>query len=176
MKTRTLTQTFILALAMMVTLTIGSSMAFGQDKDDKRSSDSRTEEQGNDTVGVWQGSVTPRDCQTGAPLGDPIKNLITIMQGGTLSEDNADPIDGPYHTSAHGIWERTSGRTYTAVFLRFVFDPDRTFLGTERVRINIRLSRDLNSFTGNGPFEVLDPNDNVVFTGCASVTSTRLKF
>lgn len=37
MNTRILTQTFVIALAMMITLTIGSSMAFGQNKADKQS-------------------------------------------------------------------------------------------------------------------------------------------
>lgn len=173
---KTKTQKFIIALAMTLALTTGSSMAFGQDKDDKQSAASPAEEQGNTVEGTWQGLVTPRDCQTGASLGDPFKNLLTFMKGGTMLEDNADPIDGPYHTSAHGIWKHTSGRNYSFVFLRYFFDPNRTFLGTERIRVNVRLNRDFNSLTANGPFEVLDPNDNVVFTGCASITATRLTF
>ncbi len=187
MKTRTLTQTFALALAMMFTLTIGSSVAFGQDKDDKQSADSLTVEQsktvdneghGNTLVGVWQ-SVSPTvDCQTGEPNSPPIRVLFNFMQGGTMSESDTNSIDGPYRAPSEGIWKRTSGRNYTAVYLYYAFDPDRTFTYTIRLRENIKLSRDRNSFTGIGTFEVLDArnNDNVVFSGCFTDKATRLQF
>ncbi len=47
-----------------------------------------------------------------------------------MSEENTDPIDGLYRTSSAGIWKRTSGRNYTAVFLHYAFAPDRTFTFT----------------------------------------------
>jgi Tol biopolymer transport system component len=47
MNTRILKQIFVIALAMMVTLTIVSSRVFGQDKADKQSADLLKEEQGN---------------------------------------------------------------------------------------------------------------------------------
>ena len=123
MNTRILTQTFVIALAMMFTLTIGSSSVFGQ----------RTEEQGLDNAlaGVWE-SVAPGtvDCQTGLP--DPnapiIRALYTFNQGGTMSEENTDPIEGPYRTTGHGIWKPTSGRNYTAVYMHYSFDPDKILL------------------------------------------------
>jgi len=81
--------------------------------------------------GVWQSVVTSFDCQTGVPdPAPPIKVMYTFMQGGTMSEENTDPIDGLYRTSSAGIWKRTSGRNYTAVFLHYAFAPDRTFTFT----------------------------------------------
>ncbi len=189
MNTRILTQTFVLALAMMVTLTIGSSVAFGQDKDDKQSGardDARTEARDNALVGVWE-SVSPGtvDCQTGVP--DPnapiIRALYNFMQGGTMTEENTDPIEGPYRNTAHGIWKRTSGRNYTAVFLHYGYLPDRTHLVIVKVRSHITLKRDSNSFTQNGTFEVLDANGNPLLDpngnairGCFRDTATRLRF
>ena len=189
MKTRILTQTFVLALAMMVTLTIGSSVVFGQDNADKQSigsrTDSRAEARDNALVGVWESEAPATiDCQTGMPIPGPtIRALYTFNQGGTMSEENTDPIEGPYRTSGPGIWKRTSGRSYTAVYTHYGFLPDRTHIAIVKVRSNIKLSRGSDSFTQNGTFEVLDRDGNPLLDengnpigGCFSTTSNRLKF
>lgn len=185
MTTRNLKQTLVIALAMVVILTIGSSMVNGQDKADKQSTDSLrdvppgtppdNDGQGNTLEGTWQSVVTPRDCQTGMPAPFSFKTLETYMQGGTMSEDN-NFMDGPFRTSAHGIWQRTIGRQYRVAFLLFHFTPNGTFIGTVKVRINRTLSRDFNSSSGDSINEVYDPNGNLVFMGCASETSTRFTF
>ena len=192
MKTRTLTQTFILALAMMFTLTIGSSVAFAQDKDDKQSADSRPEEQSkivdnerrdNALVGVWE-TVTPalNDCETGLPAPDSpiIRVLQRFNQDGTMAEENTDPIEGPYRTTANGIWERIHGRQYRTFYMHYGFAPDKTHIATVKIRSIITLSRDLKKFTEKGTVEVLDPqnNDAVLFTGCfnSGERATRLTF
>ncbi len=189
MKTSTSIQTFVLALAMVFTLTIGSSVAFGQDRTDKQSADSLTvkqsktvdsEEQGNALVGVWEEVDVPaeNDCITGSPVpGTPIiRALYSFNQGGTMYvEDNA-PFDGPYRSTGAGLWKRTSGRNYTYLNLHYSFDPDKTFLFTIKQRANLTLSRDGNSFTENGTFEGIAPNGNVLFAGCYVATATRLTF
>ncbi len=174
-------QTFIIALAMMITLAIVPTMAFGQ----TRILNPPQDEQGNDLVGVWE-SVAPLgvDCQTREPFGPNIRQLYNIAQGGTMSEENTDEInDGPYRTTGHGIWKRASQRNYTAVYTHYSFLPDKTFVAIVKARTNIKLSRDSNSFTENGTFEVLDrdgkplldDNGNPI-KGCFSTTSNRLKF
>ena len=64
-------------------------------------------------VGVWE-SVSPAqvDCETHQPLPDApiIRAVYTIQHGGTMSEENTDPIEGPYRSSGVGIWRRI-GRT-----------------------------------------------------------------
>ncbi len=173
---KTKTQTFITALAIMITLTIGSSIAFGQNKADKQSADSLTKNQGNDLVGVWQ-SVSPTvDCQTGVPNGPPIKVLYNFMQGGTMSLSDTNEIDGPYRSPLEGIWRRIAGRNYAYVGLYYAFNPDRTFAVSIKIRENMTLSHDFNSFTGYGTFEVFDPNDNLLASGCFTDAGTRLKF
>jgi len=189
MKIRTLTQTFALALAMMFTLTIGSSVALGQDKDDKQSADSLTVEQsktvdneghGNTLVGVWEEVDVPAetDCVTGLPLpGTPIiRALYSFNQGGTMYVEDTAPFDGPYRSTGAGIWKRTSGRNYTYVNVHYAFDPDKTFTFTIKQRASLTLSRDGNSFTENGTFEVIAPNGNVVHAGCYAATAHRLTF
>ena len=192
MKTRILTQTFVLALAMMFTLTTGSSLAFGQDKDDNQSAESFTAEQSktvnnegrrNTLVGVWE-TVAPalNDCETGEPAPDSpiIRVLQKFNRDGTMAEENTDPIEGPYRTTAHGIWERTHGRQYRAFYMHYGFAPDKTHVATVKIRSIITLSGDAKTFNEKGEVEVLDPqnNDAVLFTGCfnSGERATRLTF
>ncbi|CAN5402054.1 hypothetical protein BH20ACI2_BH20ACI2_28360 [soil metagenome] len=175
MNAKNTTKTFVIALAMMITLAIVPTLAFGQTRILNQFQDN----QGNDLVGVWQVSASATvDCQTGLP--DPeapqIRVLYSFNQGGTMSEEEAQPFDGPYRASALGIWKRTSGRNYSAVYTNFVFEPDKTFLFTVKQRTNITLTFDGNSFTQRGTFELRDPNDNLVFSGCFAETATRLIF
>jgi hypothetical protein len=192
MKTRTLTRTFVLALAMTATLATGASAAFGQDKDDTQSADSLTVEQsktvgnkgqGNTLVGVWETAAPAlNDCETGLPAPDSpiIRVLQKFNRDGTMAEENTDPIEGPYRTTAHGIWERTHGRQYRAFYMHYGFAPDKTHIATMKIRSIITLSRDANTFNEKGEVEVIDPqnNDAVLFTGCFNngERATRLRF
>jgi hypothetical protein len=164
MNTRLLKQTAVLALAMMVTLSIGSSVLFGQDKPE-----------GNTLTGTWQSVVTPRDCQTGTPAPFSFKALTTFNQGGTMSEDALD-VTSPYRTGGHGIWQRTSGHQYTVAWMFYTFAPNGAFSGSVKVRVNKTLGPDFNSLTGDGAVQVYDLNGNLVFTGCSDETATRFAF
>jgi hypothetical protein len=90
-------------------------------------------------------------------------------------EDNA-PFDGPYRSTGAGIWKRTSGRHYTYLNVHYAFNPDKTFTFTIKQRANLTLSRDGNSFTENGTFEVIEPSGTVVYAGCYAATAHRLTF
>ena len=90
-------------------------------------------------------------------------------------EDNA-PFDGPYRSTGAGIWKRTSGRRYTYLNLHYAFNPDKTFTFAIKQRSNLTLSRDGNSFTENGTFEVIEPSGIVVYAGCFAATAHRLRF
>jgi hypothetical protein len=164
MNTRLLKQTAVLALAMMVTLSIGSSVLFGQDKPE-----------GNTLTGTWQSVVTPRDCQTGTPAPFSFKALTTFNQGGTMSEDALD-VTSPYRTGGHGIWQRTSGHQYTVAWMFYTFAPNGAFSGSVKVTVNKTLGPDFNSLTGDGAVQVYDLNGNLVFTGCSDETATRFAF
>jgi hypothetical protein len=67
--------------------------------------------------GVWAMTITLRDCATGAPLGPPVRTLLTFHAGGTLSESPGTTQFAPGQRSpGHGTWSR-AGRH--AVALRF---------------------------------------------------------
>ncbi|MFN2454346.1 MAG: hypothetical protein ABR577_09010 [Pyrinomonadaceae bacterium] len=173
---KTKAQTLVIALAMLATLTIGSSMASGQNKEDKQAIASSQDEQGNDLVGVWE-EVAPAtiDCVTRQPNGPVINVLYTFNQGGTMYVEDTLPVDRN-RTTGGGIWKRTSGRNYVYVNSHYAFDPNGTFLFTIKQRSNVRLSRDGNSFTENGTFEAVAPNGDVLFSGCFAATAHRMTF
>ena len=184
MKTKTkntTAQTFVIALAVMLALSIGSTIVFGQNKTIRKASNSAKEDLGNSLVGVWE-SVGPAttNCETGAfdPDSPIIRVLYKFNQGGTMTEENTDPIEGPYRTTGHGIWRRVFGRNYEAVYVHYGFLPDKTHAYTIRVKTNITLESDSNSMWERGTFEVFDAqnNDEVVFSGCFNSTYKRLQF
>lgn len=178
MNTKKTTQTFAIALAMILALAIAPTLAFSQTFGQIRVF-SLLEEQANDLVGVWE-EVTSAlvDCQTREPSGPTIRVLYTFNQGGTMSAEDTFPLEGPYRTTGGGIWKRISGRNYTYVNTHYSFDPDKTFTGIVKIRANITLSLNSQSFTENGTVEIFDPNGNRIpeYDGCYSSTAHRLTF
>lgn len=174
MNPKNTTQTFVIALAMMLALAIVPTLAFGQIRTINPSLPN--EEQGNDLVGVWE-EVAPAtiDCVTRQPNGPVINVLYTFNQGGTMHQEDTLPEDRN-RTTGGGIWKRTSGRNYTYANLHYSFAPDGTFLFTIKQRSYLTLSRDGNSFTEDGTFEAVDRSGNVLFSGCFNGTAHRLRF
>jgi hypothetical protein len=141
-------------------------------------------------VGVWE-SVSPGqiDCQTGQPLPDApiIRAVYTIHHGGTMSEQNTDPIEGPYRSSGSGIWKHTSGRNYVAIYQHYGF-VDESLMPTKQLgavvkaRTSIRLGRDAETFIERGTFAVFFPDPvtselgDPVFSGCFASTANRVTF
>ena len=162
-------QTFAIVLGAMLALAIVPSLAFGQNKN---------EQDDNDLVGVWQIAASATvDCATGLPDGQPTTPVnYSFNRGGTMTEIEANAIDGPYRSSAQGIWKYVSGRNYTALFTNYSFNPDRSLAVILTYRTNLRLSRDLNTATERGTAEVALPDGTVVATVCFADTATRMRF
>ncbi len=113
-------------------------------------------------VGSWDVVVTARDCQTGDPIPFiPIfPAMLTYNKGGTMQESY---LGGPglVRLLGHGVWERKSGREFSATF-RFLNFNDRTFVGTNAVREAITLGPDGDTYTSTTTVEILDANGNVI--------------
>ena len=141
-------------------------------------------------VGVWESVAAGQiDCQTRQPLPDVpiIRSVYTIHHGGTMSEANTDPIEGPYRSSGFGNWRRLSGRNYAAAYGHYGFVdqdlmPTKELGAVVRARTSIRLSADTRTFNENGTFEVFFPDPLTselgapVFSGCFAATAHRLIF
>ena len=95
------------------------------------------------------------------PAG-PLKALLTDSRGGGYVEtSNAVPntMRGP----GHGVWRRTGNRRFAATGLFFRYDPQGgTFLGYLKLRSQITLSEDGDSYTTVTIAQVLDADRNPI--------------
>jgi hypothetical protein len=179
MKMGTLRAIFSVAMALMLTLTVtqmwASAQEDAQDREDVQLQEGLRGRslRARKIEGVWDVRVTRRDCQTGEPTPMPPNRVMNMfIRGGTLLETGGRPTArGP----GLGTWQYLGGRRYSAVFRFFRFNPDGSFAGTRKVTRTIELSRDENEFTATASDELFDANDNVIETGCATETATRLE-
>ena len=105
--------------------------------------------------GVWESTVTIRDCATAAPLR-AFKGLSVLHRGGTASATNSNPpsSNGP----AFGTWRATTApATSTAAFRLFRFNADGSFAGAQNLTRTLKLESDGNTMTGTISAELLDP-------------------
>ncbi len=158
-------QTFVIALAMILTLTIASLTVFGQDQADKS-----LRVEGNSIEGVWKNQITVTDCQSNTVLAT-FPGLLNYHHGGTMSETGG--TNPALRSPGYGIWTRTGGRTYIGKFTFFTFNPDGTLNGSQKINQNIVISRDGNSLTDHATAEIFDTDGNRLFTVCATANATR---
>lgn len=164
------TQTFVIALAMMLTLTFGLSTAYGQNTEDNNSPLLFSQNgDGNSIVGTWVSAVTIRNCQTNDPF-ITVQALNTFNQGGTMAEAGNSSTRGP----GHGTWERTRANRYSSVFMFFRFNPDGTYAGFQKVRRHHTLSYGGATLTTNATFEVFNSDGIRIAAACATETANRL--
>jgi hypothetical protein len=153
-------------------LIIGSAQLFVFGQELKNESLEKSDEDNSDRnalVGTWQTLVTPRNCQTGDPVAPAFPGLLTFADGGTLTGTSTSV------SSVYGVWEKTNGRrNYSFAFISLRYNPAGTFIGTQKVRQTTRLAANGHDFTTTGTVEILDPNGNIVGTGCS--TSTGIRF
>ena len=169
---------FVIAVAMIFTLTIAPSVTFGQDESDSQISKLPGYNSGNDLVGVWEAVGVPseNDCTTGVPIGEIINVSYTFNQGGTMYAEDTLSIDR-YRTTGSGIWKRISGRNYTYRFFHYAFNPDGTFFATVKGSSNLTLSQRGNSFTESGTFQLIAPDGKtIIYAGCFNGALHRLTF
>jgi hypothetical protein len=125
--------------------------------------------------GVWQTTVTPRNCQTGEQTMPAFQGLLTFHQDGTLAEIST--VTNPaLRTAGHGVWRRERGWSeYSMAFMFYRFNPAGALVGSQKVRQNIRLGETGDEFTSTGTVEILDLNGNTIGTGCTTSTATRFE-
>ncbi|MGI8812125.1 MAG: hypothetical protein ACR2IH_06305 [Pyrinomonadaceae bacterium] len=154
------------AMALVLTLTLGSLAVFSQDRTAKGGN-------GNTLEGVWQINVTAVDCQTGT-IVRTFRSLNTFMQGGTMVEDSS--VSSVIRGTSHGLWQRTSGREYASTFTFFRFNPDGSPNGSQRVRRNIELSDSSDELTATATVEIYNVAGALVGAGCSIEAGTRFTF
>src|SRR5215470_9019235 len=148
--------TVIFGVAVAITLTVAEVPVFAQD--------AQTLE------GAWHVTVTIRNCQTGAPARTVLA-LNTFVPGGSMFET----ANGFLRSPSHGTWQKITGHDYTATFIFFTFNPDGSWLGSNKITRTITLSGDHQTFTAIASVEVFDASGKLIANGCATETAERLE-
>lgn len=133
----------------------------------------RWESQERGLEGTWRVQVSVKDCQTGA-VQRSFPALFAFAKGGTLTEGTAGQPPALF-TPGFGVWRRTGGHTYSAVFEAFAFNPAGVWIATHRFTRVIELDRGEDEFTDTIRLEILDTSGNLIAPGCGSSTARRFK-
>ncbi len=125
-------------------------------------------------VGVFQTTVTQRNCQTGSPTGTFV-GLLTFNQGGTLAETSS-ALSPALRTPGHGVWSfEPNSQQYSLAFMFYRFNPDGTFAGRTVVRQTLTLAPRGNELTSSNTVEAYGANGNLLGTSCATAVGTRFE-
>ena len=169
-------QALVLALAVITALSITVSIVSSHNIPGKQSSASSDDHERTIT-GVWRTVITQRNCQTGEP-GASFPGLWTFHEGGTMSEYAVlPPLLIPARRSpGHGVWKREHGwQDYSLKFRYYRYNASGVFVGSQKVTAALELGASGDEFTAHSTIDVLDANDNLIFTGCATAAGTRFE-
>ena len=148
--------TAIFGVAVAIALTVAEVPVFAQD--------AQTLE------GAWRVAVTIRNCQTGAPMRTVLA-LNTFVPGGSMFET----ANGFLRSPSHGTWQKIGGNDYTATFMFFTFNPDGSWLGSNKIKRTITLSGDHQTFTAIASVGIFDASGNLIATACATEAAQRFE-
>lgn len=129
--------------------------------------------------GTWRVTVTLKNCQTGAPLGNPFHSLLIFAHGGTMSGATSNPafLAGQRSGDA-GVWSRTKGRKYSAVSEAFVLFSGGPFsAGVQTITHDITLMDGGNGFADAALVQFHDVNGTPVAPppSCGAAVGQRLQ-
>ena len=167
----------VMAAAMITPFIVTVPELWGSSVLRKTSSASQNASQ-RTVEGVWRTVVTPRNCQTGEPLGPlVIRGLFTFHEGGTVSEFGVAPGSTPaLRSPGHGVWQREHGwQDYSFAFIHNRYDATGAFLGTQTVRATLELDGSGDALATQATVQVFDANDALTSTFCATAAGTRFE-
>jgi hypothetical protein len=121
--------------------------------------------------GVWESSVTIKDCTSGAVLRT-FKGVGLFHRGGSLTADNSLPR--ATQGIALGGWKRNAGQEYTANARFLRFNADGSLAGSQKLQRMLTLAADGNNFAGTIAAQVLDVDGAQVQALCGSETAIRI--
>jgi hypothetical protein len=126
--------------------------------------------------GTWRTVVTPHNCQTGAPFPS-LAGQFTFHQGGTMAEYGIGPGSSPaLRSPGHGVWQRQHGwQLYSFAFTFYRYNASGVLLGSQKITGELELGAAGDTFATRSVIEILDLNDVVVGSGCATAAGTRFE-
>ena len=126
-------------------------------------------QEGHALVGVWDVSVTVKDCQTGA-LVRTVRSLQMFNRDGSFTETANTFLRG----SSLGGWAHSTGQTFAAEYWFFRYKADGTFASIAKSLDMIELSQDGSQFSASGTIQDFDANNSPISIGCFTHSATRL--
>lgn len=131
--------------------------------------------QNRDIIGVFQTTVTQRNCQTGSPTGT-FTALLTFNEGGTLAETST-ALSPALRTPGHGVWSfDPNSQQYSLAFTLYRFNPDGTFAGRTVGRQTLTLAPGGNELTSSNTVQAFNAGGVQLGTGsCATAVGTRFE-
>jgi hypothetical protein len=165
----------VMVFTVISALTICASLVSAQSGQEKQSSES-SKANASTIRGVWRTVVTPRNCQTDEPIVS-LAGLFTFNEGGTMSEYGIGPGASPaLRSPGHGVWRREHGwQDYSFAFTYYRYDASGILLGSQKVTATLELFAGGDEFATRSVIEVLDVNDRVIGTGCATAAGRRFE-
>lgn len=166
-------------LTLIIFVTAAQNPVMGQEKEQaeeaQRVSRSSQRQSLNRIVGVWETTVTPRNCQNGEPLGPAFIGNLTFHKGGTLSEYGANPAT-PFRTPGHGVWQAAPWRGEDSYLINFTFiplTPAGAPVGRLRVTQTGEYDRYLDRHSSSGGFQLFNTNGILIGSGCSTAIAAR---
>jgi hypothetical protein len=120
--------------------------------------------------GVWDSQVTLTDCE-GHTIAS-FRALEMFGEGGTVTSVDNTPPTG--HGPGLGQWEFLGDHMYSAPFQFFNFNSDGSFAEVQKIERTIKLMHQGSTYASSVTFQAIDPNGNVVRSGCGSEAATRI--
>lgn len=120
-------------------------------------------------TGSWEGVVTA----IGGPPPFRVLMNFTADGGFTGSGDGDSAVGSPQY----GVWERIgdkNSRTYALTFRMLRYNPDSTSTGMHKIQQTVILNAAGDTWTGPGLVTIYDENGQIVFTGPATATASRI--
>jgi hypothetical protein len=120
--------------------------------------------------GVWNATVTIRNCQNGTPITS-FKAMDLFVQGGSVVDTNAAPPNtrGP----GFGTWEFLGEHQFASTIRFFLYNPDGTFAGVRRIAQDITVGEDNNTWESTVSITVYNPAGDLTSTACATAAAQR---
>ncbi len=120
--------------------------------------------------GVWEGSVTVRDCTTSATIA-MFQGSQMFHHGGTVSDTNSSPIAsrGP----GWGTWTK-SGGNYIVKFRFFTYDAAGNYSGVVRATRTLTPGATAGTVTGVNSSQIFDTNGAQVRTTCGTDVGSKV--
>jgi len=126
----------------------------------------------NGLEGTWRAQVTVRDCGNPNVVLRTFPARFSYAKGGVLTVTTAGQLPS-LTTPGLGVWQHTTGHSYSAVSEAFFFSPAGAWTSIQRLTRVIEV--DGNGYTDNIALEILDTHGNVIVTGCGTSVASRME-